>query len=529
MQKDIYVYNDLDIIIRLMMHNLKQYIVKLNGVHNKNNIDMIIKELSEKINVDKSILKNVISKYSYILADNLVIDTNHKTGNTYNILSNKLTKSKLTETNKDKLLPFRHNGLNPLFGPFSGQWIHDTQIDDDITSPEVHRRIAQFDYLNNIIYPAQRSPEWYAQRDGKITASDAGTVIGDNHHEEPYRMVVKKLRETFQNNEFTYHGKKYEDIAKLIYEYRMNVRVKEFGMVAHPVYNFLGASPDGIICPHKNDEIHKTNLCGRMLEIKVPLRRKIKKSGEVKGEICPIYYWDQVQLQLECCDLDECDFWQCEIGEYPSKEIFIRDTCKTEPFRSKTFSFEKGCLIQLLPKTKIDKKGTSEYLKTVWESAQFIHPPKIELTPEECDDFVDTTLKDLEKTHPDYALDKVVYWYLIMSHSETIQRDKQWFASNVDKYAQMWDDITLMRSKQAYKDLFLKFVDATALGDKDHNIEHVRNEILFKIVENIRNKEKNINKLNTFIEDLYPYINDFTTAKSKSVLLEKLEIFNNKL
>ena len=334
-------------------------------------------------------------------------------------------------------------------------------------------------------------------------------------------MIVKKLRETFQNNEFTYHGKKHEDIAKLIYEYRMNIRVKEFGMVAHPKYNFLGASPDGIACPHKNDEIHKTNLVGRMLEIKVPLRRKIKKAGEVKGEICPIYYWDQVQLQLECCDLDECDFWQCEIGEYPSKEIFIKDTCKSEPFRSKTFSFEKGCLIQLLPKTKIDKKNTPDYLKTVWESAQFIHPPKIELTPEECDDFVESTLKDLDRTHPEYALDKVVYWYLIMSHSETIQRDKEWFNSNIDKYAQMWDDITLMRSKQEYKDLFLKFVDATSLGDKDHSIEHVRNKILFKIVENIR---KNNNKINVNL-----YIDDLSKTKTKQLLLEKLEIFYNKL
>ena len=59
-----------------------------------------------------------------------------------------------------------------------------------------------------------------------------------------------------------------------------------------------------------------------MLEIKCPTRRKINSTGEVKGVICPIHYWDQVQIQLACCDLDECDFWQCDIKEYPTKELF---------------------------------------------------------------------------------------------------------------------------------------------------------------------------------------------------------------
>ena len=35
--------------------------------------------------------------------------------------------------------------------------------------------------------------------------------------------------------------------------------------------------------------------------------------GEIDGEICPHYYWVQVQVQLECCDLEEFDFWQCSI------------------------------------------------------------------------------------------------------------------------------------------------------------------------------------------------------------------------
>ena len=303
----------------------------------------------------------------------------------------------------------------------------------------------------------------------------------------------------------------------------MNVQVKEFGMVAHPKYNFLGASPDGIVCPTKNDGIHSTELVGRMLEIKVPLRRKILKSGEVKGEICPIYYWDQVQLQLQCCDLDECDFWQCQIGEYPNVDIFIKDTCKSEPFRSKTHSFEKGCLIQLLPKNKIHKKNTDEYLKTVWESAQFIHPPKIELTPEECDDFVNNSLANLNVTHPDYAYDKTVYWYLMVSHSVTIKRDNEWFESNIDKYAKMWDDITFVRQNALCKELFLKFVDSTAIGDRDHPIEHLRNEIIFKIIRQLQKLIEKPVKLEKYIDEMNKYCEDLITAKNKPILLNKLQ------
>ena len=72
-----------------------------------------------------------------------------------------------------------------------------------------------------------------------------------------------------------------------------------------------------------------------MLEIKCPNRRRIKLNldepitdlilGSKKG-ICPSYYWCQVQLQLNCCDLDECDFWQCEIIEYVDRVDFVNDS-----------------------------------------------------------------------------------------------------------------------------------------------------------------------------------------------------------
>lgn len=475
-------------------------------------IDITITDVMNELNVDK----NKVCKYSYIYDKKLVIDMNYKTFNNYETLIKSIG-------NNINILPIRHNTSNSdIFGPYGSQWIHDEQTDDDVDSIELKRRKQQFEKLDSIIYPAQRSPEWYVQRDGKITASDAGVVIGENKYEQPYRMIVKKTRETFQNNEATYHGKKYEDIAKLIYEYRVNVRVKEFGMVEHPTVKCIGASPDGIVTPYKNDGIHLTNLVGRMLEIKVPLRRQICKQGEVKGEICPIYYWDQVQLQMECCDLDECDFWQCTICEYPSKNTFIHDTCKSEPFRSKTTSFEKGYVIQLLPKDTTTQLGDKDYLKIVHESANFIHPPKIEMTPEECDEWQTSILNDLEKTHPNYRYDRTIYWYLKVSHCVTIQRDKKWFEDNKHKYEEMWDCITLIRSKDSYKKMFLDFVDATSIGDKDYDIEPLRNEIIFKFIDKLKSDTDVVDFVNKWNDRL-------KIIKNKNDMKLKLEKMNDKL
>src|SRR5690606_31764701 len=104
------------------------------------------------------------------------------------------------------------------------------------------------------------------QRHERMTASDVGCVLHDNHHEYPYKFILKKCQNPpFKSNQFCYHGTKFEEIASMIIGYRLNVQILEFGLVLDPDTSFLGASPDGIIGKFKLDGKHLTNLVGTMI------------------------------------------------------------------------------------------------------------------------------------------------------------------------------------------------------------------------------------------------------------------------
>lgn len=349
------------------------------------------------------------------------------------------------------------------YGPHGTQWINDIQTNDVITH-EIQQRQIAVQKLLEIKVPEQRSAGWFAMREERITASDGGCVLGMNDYEPKYKFILKKVvGSQFKGNKFCYHGKKYEKAAIMIYEYRFNVALNEFGLIGHPSIRFLGASPDGIVGLFKNDGTHYTKFVGRMLEIKCPLSRKIELEGDI-DDICPIYYQIQVQLQLECCDLDECDFWQCKITEYMSRMEFINDTDPIEQFRSKQTGFEKGCLIQLIPKSKMREIiETNKYWDNVYDDAIFLYPPKIEMTPCDCDIWISKTLASLHATHPDYVFDKVLYWKLERSHCLLIERDKKWFAEKLPELERMWSYVEFFRSNKSKLDILLNYIDSLSL------------------------------------------------------------------
>ena len=160
----------------------------------------------------------------------------------------------------------------------------------------------------NKTYPEQRSDAWFKMRGTMLTASDAGTAIGVNPYEKPEKLILKKcgVSEPF-NDWATKHGQKYEDEARQIYEERHNQKVFEIGLEPHHTLDWIGGSPDGI------------TYSGRLLEIKCP------KSRAIGDGTPPEYYYAQVQVLMECLELEVCDFVQYRPAEitYPKPAEFV--------------------------------------------------------------------------------------------------------------------------------------------------------------------------------------------------------------
>jgi putative phage-type endonuclease len=163
----------------------------------------------------------------------------------------------------------------------------------------------------------QRSPEWFKQRENKLTSSDAATALGINPYQKAYEVLFKKCGhelKPFTGNVATLHGQKYENEAIEKYCQMTNRVNYNFGLISHGEvyktndYYWLAGSPDGIAID-KNDNNSKPIL----LEVKCPYRRVIKM-----GEI-PAYYFPQVQLNMFICNLDVADF----IEYRPPNEINI--------------------------------------------------------------------------------------------------------------------------------------------------------------------------------------------------------------
>lgn len=201
-------------------------------------------------------------------------------------------------------------------------------------------------------YAAQKSEEWLALRGNMLTASDAATAIGVNSYEKPEDLILKKCGyNKFSGNEATEHGNKYENVARDLYCAKYNEVAHEIGLHPHPVYKWLGGSPDGI------------TESGKLLEIKCPLRRKI--TNEV-----PVHYLPQLQLLMEILDLEECDFIQYKPDEitWPGPPEFVVTNVKRDrmwfaeklpimdAFWQRVLWHRVHGVDDLLPKKKLGKK-----------------------------------------------------------------------------------------------------------------------------------------------------------------------------
>ena len=267
----------------------------------------------------------------------------------------------------------------------------------------------KIEYLKMIPQPVQRTDEWYDFRHNLITASNAWKCL--DTQSSINQIIVEKCK-PIDKNKFNsvnigspmHWGTKYEEVSVLYYQTKYNLKVDDFGCIKHPKYKFLGASPDGIVVDEKSERY------GRMLEIKNPLTRKI--TGIPKKD-----YWIQMQLQMETCDLNECDFLETKFEEYLSKEEYLND----ENYTTTNIDCIKGKIMCFMK----DEKPYYEY------------PPSLIMNDNEYDEWE----KKMMKKNQDLTWIKISYWKLTTISCVLVLRNKLWFENIIQNIEDVWKTI----------------------------------------------------------------------------------------
>ena len=255
--------------------------------------------------------------------------------------------------------------------------------------------------LLSVYQPAQRTEEWYQFRNEHITASNAWKALGTQSTQN--QLIFEKCqpinREKFTSlNETPMSwGHKYEPLTARLYEQRNNTQISDFGCIPHPTYPFLAASPDGIVTGINN--------YGRMIEIKNVVSREI--SGIPKKD-----YYIQMQIQMEVCDLDECDFIETKFIEYETEHEYFNDTSENVRGIIIVFIKDADFFYKYMP---FEMLGTTDELKNEW----------------------------IEKSMLDESLIwvKNIYWKLDVYSCILVKRQREWFKQSIPQLQQIWNTI----------------------------------------------------------------------------------------
>jgi hypothetical protein len=222
------------------------------------------------------------------------------------------------------------------------------------------------------------------------------------------------------------HGTQHEDNGCNIYQQRSGRKVHEFGCLRHPLFNFLGASPDGI------DDM------GEMLEIKMPYTR-------LPHEIPKKEYYFQMQLQMEVCDLDVCNFLECIVKHYNTKDEYYADTYETGKTKKERLThtnngMEKGVMLEGI------SPSTNRFFYRY--SPLGIMPNKIDVWLKKAEDSINKEANDNNirgvKIHP-------VYWYAKKYSCIRVYKDSNWITNHIAEFYRFWRTIKYYRENGVEK------------------------------------------------------------------------------
>ena len=202
-------------------------------------------------------------------------------------------------------------------------------------------------------------------------------------------------------------GHKYEPVSVEMYEHKYRTTVAAFGCIPHREHVFIGASPDGInVCP-------TSDRFGRLVEIKNVVSREI--NGIPKKE-----YWVQMQMQMEVCDLDECDFLETKFVEYESRRQFLGDGSFTTSERGE----QKGVIIVF-----VTSSGETEYVRKPVHEAT---------TLEAFGAWEEGVLTGAETDGRGCQWLRTCFWRCEVFSCVLVERNRDWFGRCVGRMGEVW-------------------------------------------------------------------------------------------
>lgn len=270
----------------------------------------------------------------------------------------------------------------------------------------------KIEYLQNIPQPEQRTPEWYEFRSKCLTASNIWKVFGSESsknqliYDKCKPLNVDKYNSTSLESPMHW-GNKYEPLSIQLYELLYLTKVSDFGCIPHKTLKCLAASPDGI-----NTE-ETSGRYGRMLEVKNIVNREI--TGIPKLE-----YWIQMQVQMEVCNLNECDFLETRFVEYADVTEFENDVDYSINGIDIEHLKAKGMMMLFM------KNG-----QPVYEYAT-INQSLVELSI-----WQDTMMEK----NSNLTWIKNIYWKLDQLSCVLVLRNKLWFSYAEDEIKKIWEII----------------------------------------------------------------------------------------
>jgi putative phage-type endonuclease len=166
----------------------------------------------------------------------------------------------------------------------------------------------------------QLSPEWFAARVGKATASRMADITektrsgwGAGRKNYMAELVAERLtgiKAQGYTNAAMQHGIDTEPEARAVYEFVTDCEVVEVGFVDHPTIPMTGASPDGLV-----------GDVG-MVEIKCP-NTATHIETLLTGTV-PQKYTLQMLWQMACTNRGWCDFVSYDPRMPESMQLFVK-------------------------------------------------------------------------------------------------------------------------------------------------------------------------------------------------------------